>query len=192
MTQLTRRELMQYATAVLAMSALPALEGCPAVTQSQLAELIGEVGAGLAEILPYLKTVSSSAAATIYQAFQALETAVQNWKPGGVVSEIEQAVNAFVSAMSLVPVLAEYQPLVALIVATVEGLLTLLIPISTTASNVVAGMPKGVIVTHEKGRVIVAVNGVTIANPPTTAGKFRSAWNKQVGANAKLSGSALS
>jgi hypothetical protein len=194
---MTRREFAHrsFATLVLAGS-LPALfplAGCPTITQTQLASLIAEVGAGLAEILPYLTSVSAAAAQKIEASFQALETAVQNWKPGAVVSEIEQAVNVFVANMNLIPVLAEYQPLVALIVATAEGLLALLIPAPAggTTTTTFAHAAPGVAVDHVGGKIVVHYQGQTVTNPPKTASAFRSAWNKQVKADSKLAGLAI-
>jgi hypothetical protein len=188
MTTLTRRQfsLRSFATLALSSASFALLAGCPfgSVTQSQIVELIAEVGAGLQEILPYLKSVSASEAATIYAAFQTLETDVQNWKPGGAIAVIEQAVNAFVSAMNLVPVLAEYQPLVALIVATVEGLIALIAPGSTPP-------PPATGVTRN-GRRGITYKGVTFPNPPTTASSFRSSWNKQVSGQPKLAGLTIS
>jgi hypothetical protein len=173
---MNRRKFIVSALAVAAVPGLLTLEGCP-VSQSQLAALIGEVGAGLAEILPYLTSVSQAAAAKVEAAFQALETAVQNWKPGSVISVIEQAVNDFVSDMNLIPVLADYQPLVALIVATVEQLISLILPTSSAPATAVA-----------TGRVTLAQIGAA----PKTASSFRSAWNKQVKANTQLAGLTIS
>jgi hypothetical protein len=191
---MTRREFAHrsFATLVLAGSlpALLPLAGCP-VTQSELAELIGEVGAGLAEILPYLTSVSQTAAQKVEAAFQALETAVQNWKPGTVVSVIEQAVNDFVADMDLIPVLADYQPLVALIVATVEQLIALILPAPASTTSALRAS-SGVAVTHEGRHLVVNYKGVTIKDPPKTARGFRGAWNKQVKGNAKLAAYALS
>lgn len=190
---LTRRQFAIRTTQLLgAMAVLPYLAGCPGITQTQLASLISEVGAGLQEILPYLKSVDAATAAKIELAFSALETAVQNWKPGSAVAVIEEAVNAFVGAMAIIPVLASYQPLVALIVATAEGLLALPIPAPPAGTTTAfAHATPGVGVTHEHGHVVVSYQGITISNPPKTAAAFRSSWNKAVKGDAKLTGLAI-
>ena len=160
----TRRQFATRAFAALTLAAaFPFLAGCPGVTQSQVAQLIAEVGTALAEIMPYLKTVSAATAQKIEDSFLALETAVQNWKPGTTIAVIEQVVNDFVANMNLIPVLADYQPLVALIVATVEGLVSLLVP---------TALPSSV---TSSARQMAAVKGA-----PKNAKQFRKAWNEAV------------
>lgn len=188
-----RQFLLKSGYTTLALStcgSLALLEGCP-VSQEQLTALVNEVGVGLQGILPYFKTVSAEAAAKIEAAFATLQTDVQNFKPGATVAVIEQAVNDFVAAMNLIPVVAQYQPLVALIVATVEGIITLLVPAPAGGTVAFARAAPEVAITREKGHVLVSYRGVTVKDPPKTAGSFRSAWNKDVKANAQLSGLAL-
>lgn len=168
---------------------LSMLEGCP-VSQTQISDLLNEVGYGLEKILPYFSSVSAAAAAKVEAAFQTFATDVRNFQPGQAISLIEQAANDFVGAMSLIPVLAAYQPLVALIVATVEGIIAVLNP-APAGGNVVTmnthGAPVAVTRTA-KGHVVVSYQGLSITDPPKSAAAFKKAWNK---AGASIPGYAL-
>jgi hypothetical protein len=162
---MNRRELMHRGSLVLAGAAiLPWLAGCPA-SQSQIAELVAEMSTALNGILPYLKSVSASEAATIQQLFQALETDVKGWKAGDSIAAIEQVVNDFVASMNLIPVTADYQPLVALLVATAEGIITLVTPTTSLSAKISKS-----------------------SAAPKTASTFRAAWNKETKANPRLTG----
>jgi hypothetical protein len=162
-----------------ALLVLPELTGCP-VTQSQIAALVAEVGTGLSGILPYIKGVSATLATQIEASFAALQAAVQAWKPGTSIQDIEQVVNAFVANMALIPVLGAYQPLVALIVATAEGIITLLVPNATAAPRTTA-----------TSRFVVTATS-QYPHPPNTARSFRGTWNGVVKKDSALAGLEIS
>lgn len=169
MENVSRRNFLKSASALAAMAvAFPLLEGCP-VSQSQLAQLVAEVGTGLSGIMPYIKSVSASLATQIESGFAALEQAVQAWTPGTAVADIEQAVNAFVANMALIPVLGAYQPLVALVVATVEGIITLLVPTPAPTTSAVKAAYSAALAQYPK--------------PPRTARAFKSKFNSVAKAN---------
>lgn len=178
--EISRRTFLKQASAVTALAVtLPLLEGCP-VTQSQIAALVAEIGTGLSGILPYIKSVSASVATQVEKSFAALETAVQGWKPGTSIADIEQVVNAFVANMALIPVLGAYQPLVALIVATAEGIITLLVPNATAAPRTTA-----------TSRFVVTATS-QYPHPPKTARSFRGTWNGVVKKDSALAGLEIS
>lgn len=173
------KSLAALATITISGSGMLLLEGCP-VTQSQIAQLVAEVGTGLSGILPYIKGVSATIATQIESSFAALETAVQGWKPGTAVTDIEQVVNAFVANMALIPVLGAYQPLVALIVATAEGIITLLVPNATAAPRTTATS------------AFMVKSAQQWPHPPKTAHSFRGSWNGVVKKNQQLAGLEIS
>jgi hypothetical protein len=148
---------------------MPLLEGCP-LSQSQLAQLVAEVGTGLAGVLPYIKSVSASLAGQIQASFSALEAAVQAWKPGTAIADVEQAVNAFVANMALIPGLGAYQPLVALIVATAEGIITLVVPNAAPAA-----MRVGLTSIKAQNALTTMIN--QYPHPPHTARAFKAKYN---------------
>ena len=151
--------------------AFPLLEGfsCNSGLQSKLVQLLGVVGAGLAKVLPYLTGVSASVLAQINTAFTTLQADVQAWVPGGTIANIEQAVNDFVAAMALIPVLGAYQPEVALIVAVVESISTLLVPTPAPQTASV--------------RAMATKSLAQYPNPPQTAAAFVSKFNSVAKAN---------
>jgi hypothetical protein len=162
------QSLLTLSAVTVSGSGMLLLEGCP-VSQSQLAQLVAEVGTGLSGVLPYIKSVSAMVATQIQSTFSALETAVQAWKPGTVIADVEQAVNAFVANMALIPVLGAYQPLVALIVATAEGIITLLIPNPAPQTSAV--------------RAMATRAASQYPHPPRTAGQFKRKYNSVAKAN---------
>lgn len=165
---LTRRDLLKRGSlvgmAALATPALLTLEGCP-ISQSQLVALIGELQSGFNAILPYLKTVDAATAAKVQALLTDLQSDVATWTSGSSIAIIEQIVNDIVAALALFPVTAAYAPLIALIVATAEGIITLLVPNSAPAP---APAPAG----------IRAMARARYPHPPKTAGGFRKEWNR--------------
>lgn len=154
-----RREFIKIGS----LAGLAILAGCP-VTQSSLEALIAEIAAAWAKLSPYVTSTDPALAVKITAEIIAVQAAIQGWKPGMSITDIESVINILVSSMNLIPVIAQYEPLVALIVATAEGILALL--------------PNGT------PNVMVNARGVAFANPPRTARQFKKEWNKTVNAKA--------
>lgn len=169
--ELTRRNFLKSTVTLAAItvsgSGMLLLEGCP-VSQSQLAQLAAELGTALAGILPYIKGVSATLAKQAETDFQALSAAIQAWKSGSVITEIEEATNAFVAVMAQIsPILAVYAPEVAFIVSVVENIITLLVPNAVPPSSMAT-----------VGFVEAARR--KYPHPPKTAREVRSKWNSLV------------
>jgi hypothetical protein len=151
--------------------AFPLVEGfsCNSGLQTKLVQLIAMVGTGLEEVLPKLTGISATLLAQINTAFSTLQADVQAWVQGSNIANIEQAVNDFVAAMALIPVLGAYQPEVALIVAVVEGIITLLVPSPAPQTAAV--------------RAMATKSAAQYPNPPQTAAAFASKFNSVAKAN---------
>ena len=152
-----RREFIK----VSGLAGLAFLIGCPSnVSQAALLALVNEIAVAWAKLSPFL-SLNPALVASITAEIAAIRAAIQAWSPGFSITDIEKVVNALVATMALIPVIAMYEPLVALIVATAEGILALLVP---------GGAPN----------VMVTARGKIFGNPPHSAGQFKSAWNKAV------------
>jgi hypothetical protein len=153
-----RRTFIQSAGTWAAFSLLPGLAGCP-VAQTTLESLAVMLAKAWVALAPFLKNVDPALSAKIAAEIAAVEAALNGWAPGKPITDIENVVNALVVTMNLIPVAAQFEPLVALIVATAEGILAL-----------VGG----------GANVMVSARGATFANPPRTARQFKKAWHKVI------------
>lgn len=178
---LSRRTLLQRAAILLAgMVVAPVITGCP-ISQKTIQALVDEVGSGLTMILPYIKNVSASIATDITDSFAALSAAVHAWTPGSAIADIEQVVNAFVANMGLIPGWGVYAPLASLVVATVEGIINLLLPKSQPSTLALAPAP----------RKFAEAAMAQFPNPPKSSKSFRDQWNTLAKQDQSLGGLVL-
>ena len=171
-----------FVRCMAALAALSALTGCPTANPDQIAALVAEIAKAIGKLLPYFSGVDAQWAKDIQAALTALETVAGKWQKGDPLAEIESVVNALVQLMGAFPIAAPYQPLVTIIVATLEGILALVIPPAKgNARSYVLGTSK--VDCRRVGRhvyVDITVDGhrQTVVDPPKTAAAFTAAWDK--------------
>jgi hypothetical protein len=135
------------------------LAGC--WQQTTIATLVTALGNASASIATL--EGNTAIAAKLKTDTAAASTAVLNWKKGSATTEVIEALNLVEADLNLFPVTDQYAPLVDLAIGTVESIMEMVQPGSSSP----AGVQVRAGVTHR----------VYLANPPKTAADFTKAWN---------------
>lgn len=141
--QLTRRQfgcrsLLAVGTVALATIVPLNITGC-SVNVKALLNTVLEAAQGILNVAeanaPWLSSFTN--------AVTALEAAISQWTAGGVITVVEQALNALESVLAVIPVTEVYSPLIAVLVAGIDAVLNAIAPSTSTAlrsSNPYRGM----------------------------------------------------
>ena len=160
---MNRRVFVKTSAIAAAVVALPVtLTSCVSV-KSLLNTVIGAVQAILRVADP-----TATWSVTLQAALTALVQAEANWTAGGAVVIVIDALNTLANVCAVIPMTAVYSPLIDILVAGIDAVLTLLIP-----KNAVVALVKPAANPH-RGRVQL--------NKPhfyqTQQGAFHSQWNR--------------
>jgi hypothetical protein len=119
--------------------------------------------------------------------FKAAVTALQNaeasWKGGGAIPIVESALNTLASVSAVIPFTAPYAPLVAILVAGIDAVLSSL-PVTATAGATLAAP----MTTPYRGKA--KLNGRSMLHP-THEGAYKAQWNAVAKANPLLTAAIL-
>lgn len=151
---------MKRIAAILAVTALAVImAGCPSInTTSALVTVLGNAAATIAAL-----DGNAALSATLKADTAAASTAVLNWKKGTATQNVIQALNLVEADLNLIPGTSRYAPLVDLAIGTVESILEIVQPGSSSPNGIMARPG----VTHR----------VSLAKPPTSADQFKKEWN---------------
>ena len=153
---------MKRLIAVLAAAGLAiGLAGCPANTQNTVGALVTVLGNAASSIAALEN--NPALAAQLKTDTAAASQAVLNWKNGSPTQDVVAALNIVEADLNLIPGTSQYAPLVDLAIGTVESILEIVKPGSSSIDSVSARPG----ITHR----------VSLANPPKTAAQFKAAWN---------------
>ena len=103
-------------------------------------------------------------------AILALQQAEQQWSAGGTVQVVISALNTIQAVLAVIPVTAAYSPLIAVLVAGIEAVLTALVPAPAPTPATVNAAHNPYLSTH---RVTLKKPGVF----QTYQGAYRAQWN---------------
>ena len=180
----------QFAIGGIISLAAPFLAGCPTSPdlQQQLEGLLTQVGAALDKLMPILRSWNAKVANDIEDGFNLLVSAVNGYKPGNQVQSIEAAVNALVTALQAIvqyiPQAGPYLAMVQLVVATVEGILALVLPTTSMSPN---SKFSPVSFRRVGKHVYIDIeNAQSVMDPPSTGPEFTTAWDKLAPAELKI------
>lgn len=146
-------------TTGLLLAACMFITGCP--TQNTTAALVTVLG-NAASTIAALEG-NTQLAATLKTDTAAASSAVLNWKKGTPTQNVIQALNLVEADLNLIPGTGKYAPLVDLAVGTVESIMEIVQPGSSSPNGVMA-RPN---ITHR----------VYLAKPPKDAAQFQKEWN---------------
>lgn len=141
---------------------LPAtmLMGCP--SQQNLSALVTVLGNASASIAAL--EGNTALAAKLKTDTAAAASAVTNWKKGSAATEVIEALNLVEADLDLIPGTSQYAPLVDLAIGTVESILEIVQPGSSSPN----GMTARPGVTHR----------YVLKSPPKSAAQFKKEWNQ--------------
>lgn len=122
-----RRDFVKRVTAIgvvlIASPAALVMEGCT-VNVTALLNTVLDAGEAIIKVAepnaPWLQSFESALAA--------LEQAEAQWSAGGAVQIVISALNTIEAVLAVIPVTAVYSPLIAVLVAGIEAVLTALFP----------------------------------------------------------------
>ena len=127
-----------------------------ACSQSSVAALVTMLGIAALE-------GNTPLAAMLQADTAAASSAVLNWKSGSPTQNVIQALNLVEADLNLIPGSSKYAPLVVLAIGTVESIMEIIHPGSSSPTGI--NSRKGV--THR----------VYLAHPPKTEAQFKKEWN---------------
>jgi hypothetical protein len=149
------------------------LSGCPAQnTTAALVTVLGNAASTIATL-----EGNTTLAATLKTDTAAASSAVLNWKSGTPTQDVIAALNLVEADLDLVPSVGPYVPLIDLAIGTVESIMEIIQPGSST--------PNGL--TQRLG----VSRRVYLAKPPKDAAAFTKSWNAIVAQNPALAGAKL-
>lgn len=146
-----------------------------ACNQNTVAALVTELGTASSSIASL--EGSTALAAKLKTDTAAASTAVLNWKKGSASTEIVEALNIVETDLNLFPITDQYAPLIDLSIGTIESIMEIVQPGSSSTDGVTARVG----VTHR----------VYLAKPPKNADQFKTAWNGIIAANPSMATSAM-
>ena len=157
-----RIALVTFATLLVIMAA-----GC---NQNTVAALVTELGSASSSIAAL--EGNTALAAKLKTDTTAASTAVLNWKKGSATTEVIEALNIVEADLNLFPITDKYAPLVDLAIGTVESIMEIVQPGSSSSNGVTALAG----VTHR----------VYLAKPPKSAEQFKTKWNAMAPSEAQI------
>jgi hypothetical protein len=116
-------------------------------------------------------------------AVTALEQAETQWKGGGAVAILESALNTLAAVSAVIPFSAPYAPLVGILVAGIDAVLSSL-PVTASVGATVAAP----VTTPYRGKV--KLKGRSLLHP-THIGAYKAQWNAVAKANPLLTAAIL-
>jgi len=180
--KLNRREFGQGAAGALALLAIGgtslSLEGCSA---SEIESGINAVINGADSVLKVAEP-NASWLAPFESAIAALKTAEATWVKGGVVTLVEEALNTLAAIAAVIPFTAVYSPLIDVLVAAIDAVLSL-IPQPSVTANAMAAVPN-----PHRGRVKLASRSLL---HPTLGGAIKHQWNGVCATSPALAAAAI-
>lgn len=157
------------------------LAGC-SVTPAQIESSIN-VALASAEGVLAVAEPGASWVNPFKDAVTALQNAETQWKGGGAVAIVESALNTLASVSAVIPFSAPYAPLVAILIAGIDAVLSSLPVTATAGMTVTAPMS-----TPYRGRVKLAGRSMF---HPTHEGAYKAQWNGVAKANPLLTAAIL-
>jgi hypothetical protein len=124
--------------------------------------------------------------APLTAALNGLEQAESQWKSGSTIAIVEDALNTIASVSSLIPFTAAYSPLIDILVAAIELVITTIQTQSPAAATAKAFQPQGQ--WSHSGRITLAKKSLM---HPTVIGAIKHQWNLVVAANPALAAAKL-
>jgi hypothetical protein len=188
MQNLTRRQFGKGISITIFAAMTPGivvLEGCTLSMQ----EIENLINTALNAANAVLKVAEPGApwVADFSAAITALEQAEASWKAGGTVAIVEAALNTLAAITAVIPITAVYSPLIDILVAGIDAVLSAL-PVTTTvaqpsplATKVRAQVAAASITYDHHGRATIH----NLFGKPTV-GAFTSKWNGAVAKNPAL------
>lgn len=161
--QFGKRSLTTVATLALASSFPLVLTGCSFDAKGLINTVIASVKAILR-----VAEATASWAASLQAALTALQQAEAAWEAGGAVVIIEDALDTIEAVVAVIPLTAPYAPLVAVLVAGIDAVLSYFTPAAAAAVRATKGGPYAGRVGLTKPRFL-----------QTQVGAYKGQWNQQ-------------
>jgi hypothetical protein len=155
-------------------------------------QVVGEINTVLTQATNVLAVVDPSNTALIadlQNGIAALKAAEASWQSGSGVQIVINALNTIEDITAVIPLTAEFSPLIDVLVAGIEVALNALWPSSTLTAAVTGTSPAIAMKAHTLQHVNPHKGRVTLSHPSAKA--FKAQWNAVAKANPRLAAAVI-